>query len=110
MPAKDSSAATLHGPICLQLLIVENSLEALQKLPALATDDVGHLEGRPRHGRACLLVTDNLHRPRNYSPATTVATAAPAASFSPRMRKLGKTTADLPLRLRSGFRKTASLG
>src|ERR1700730_4601313 len=51
MPAKGSSAATLHGPICLQLLIVENSLEAFQKLLALATDDVGHLEGRPRHER-----------------------------------------------------------
>jgi hypothetical protein len=51
MPAKGSSAATLHGPVCLELLIVENSLEALEKLPALATDDVGHFEGRPRHER-----------------------------------------------------------
>jgi hypothetical protein len=51
MPAKGSSAATLHGPVCLKLLIVENSLEALQKLLALATDDVGHFEGRPRHER-----------------------------------------------------------
>jgi hypothetical protein len=51
MPAKGSSAATLHGPVCLQLLIVENSLEALEKLLALATDDIGHLEGRPRHER-----------------------------------------------------------
>jgi hypothetical protein len=47
MPAKGSSAAALHGPICLQLLIVENGLEALQKLLAFATskgrvgDDTG---------------------------------------------------------------------
>jgi hypothetical protein len=33
-------------------LIVENSLEALEKLPALATDDVGHFDGRPHHGRS----------------------------------------------------------
>jgi hypothetical protein len=51
MPAKGSTAATLHGPVCLQLLIAENSLEALKKLPALATDDVGHFDGRPRHER-----------------------------------------------------------
>ena len=51
MSAKGSSAATLHGPVCLQLLIAENGLEALQKLPALATDDVGHFDGRPRHER-----------------------------------------------------------
>ncbi len=42
MPAKGNSTATLHGSVGLQLLIVENSLEALQKLLALATDDVSH--------------------------------------------------------------------
>ena len=31
MSAKGSSAATLHGPICLQLLIAENGLEALRE-------------------------------------------------------------------------------
>jgi len=51
MPAKGSSAATLHGSISLQLLIAENGLEALEKLLALATDDVGHFDGRPRHER-----------------------------------------------------------
>jgi hypothetical protein len=51
MPAKGSSAAPLHGPVCLQLLIAENSLETFQKLLALATDDVGHFDGRPRHER-----------------------------------------------------------
>src|SRR6185503_19475192 len=51
MPAKGSSTAALDGPVCLQLLIVHNSLEALEKLPAPATDDVGHLDGRPRHKR-----------------------------------------------------------
>ena len=51
MPAKGSSPAALHGSECLQLLVVENGLEALQKLPALATDDVGHLEGRAGHER-----------------------------------------------------------
>jgi len=86
MPAKGSSAAALHSPTCLQLLVVENSLEALEKLPALAAEDVGHLEDRPRHERPCLLVTANLHRRLNYSPATAVATAAPAASFLPSIR------------------------
>jgi hypothetical protein len=51
MPAKGDSAATFDGPVCLQLLIVQNGLEALKKLPALATDDVGHFDGRPRHER-----------------------------------------------------------
>ena len=51
MPAKGGSPAALHGPVCLQLLIAENGLEALQKLSALATDDVGHFDGRPRHER-----------------------------------------------------------
>ena len=51
MPAEGSSAAALHGPISLQLLIAESGLEALEKLPALATDDVGHFDGRPRHER-----------------------------------------------------------
>src|ERR1035437_6093721 len=62
MSAESCSAATLDRPVCLQLLIAENGLEAFQKLPALATDDVGHFEGRPRHGRRCLPVTTNLHR------------------------------------------------
>ena len=35
MPAKGSSAAALHGPKCLQLLIAESGLEVLQKLVAL---------------------------------------------------------------------------
>src|SRR5208283_663378 len=86
--AKSSSAAALHSPACLQLLIAENGLEALDKLPALAAEDIGNFKGRPRHRRACLLVTDNLHRPPNYSPATAAATAAPAASFSPATRTL----------------------
>jgi hypothetical protein len=51
MPAKGGSSATFHGPISLKLLIAENSLEAFQKLLALATDDVGHFDGRPRHER-----------------------------------------------------------
>ena len=51
MPAKGGSVATLHGPVCLQLLIAEEGLEVLEKLPALATDDVGHFDGRPRHER-----------------------------------------------------------
>ena len=51
MPAKGGSAATLHGPVCLQLLIAENRLEALEELPALAADDVGHFDGRPGHER-----------------------------------------------------------
>jgi hypothetical protein len=51
MPAKGSSTATLHGPVCLQLLIAENGLEAFEKLAALTTDDVGHFDGRLRHER-----------------------------------------------------------
>jgi hypothetical protein len=54
MSAKSSGAATFDRSVRLQLLIAENGLEALEKLPALATDDVGHFEGRPRHGRRCL--------------------------------------------------------
>jgi len=42
----------LHGPICLQLLIADNRLEALEKLLALATDDIGHFDGRAGHGRS----------------------------------------------------------
>jgi len=51
MSAQSSGAAALDRPVCLQLLIAENGLEALEKLPSLATDDVGQFECRPRHGR-----------------------------------------------------------
>src|SRR5664279_2512328 len=69
--AEGRSAAALHSPICLQLLIAENGLEALQKLPALATDDVSHFEGWPVHRRGIPPDADTLHRPQSYSTAYT---------------------------------------
>jgi hypothetical protein len=50
VPAKGRGTAALHSPTSLQLLIAENGLEALEKLAALAAEDVGHFEGRPRLG------------------------------------------------------------
>jgi hypothetical protein len=49
--AQSGSAAPLHGSARLELLIAENGLEALEKLPALASDDIGHLDGRSHHER-----------------------------------------------------------
>ena len=46
MPAKGSSAATFDGPISLQPLIAENGLKRWRNCSALATDDVGHFDGR----------------------------------------------------------------
>jgi hypothetical protein len=48
--AQSCGTAALHGPIYLQLLIADSGLEAFQKLPSLRTDDVGHFDGRSRHG------------------------------------------------------------
>lgn len=49
MPAQSRGTATQHSPKCLQLLKAEDGLEALQKVSALGTDDVGHLDGRLAH-------------------------------------------------------------
>ena len=50
MSAQSSGTAALHSPIGLQLLIAEDC-ELFEILAALATDDIGHFDGRPRHGR-----------------------------------------------------------
>src|ERR1017187_7606616 len=39
-------------PICLQLLIADTGLVVFEILPPLCADDVGHFDGRPRHGRS----------------------------------------------------------
>ena len=51
MSAQSSSTAALHSPVCLQLLIADAGLVVFEILPALGADDVGHFDGRPRHGR-----------------------------------------------------------
>jgi hypothetical protein len=54
--------AALDSPKCLEELIAEAGLVAFKKLSASGTNDVGHFEGRPAHGRGCLPVTNTLHR------------------------------------------------
>ena len=51
MAAESRGTATQHSPICLQLLIAETGPVAFQELPTLCADDVGHFNGRLRHGR-----------------------------------------------------------
>ena len=51
MSAESRGAAAIHGAVCLQLLIADTGLVVFEILPALRADDVGHFDGRPRHGR-----------------------------------------------------------
>ena len=88
MSAQGSGTATQHSPICLQLLIAENGLEAFQKLPAAGAEDVGHFNGRSGHGCRHRHNTNTLHQPITCAKAKTAATAAPAASFLPPIRQL----------------------
>ena len=79
VPAESSRPATLHCPVCLQMLITEAGPIAFQKLSALAMSDVRNFQQWPI--AADHASNKTLHQPQNYSTAYTAATAAPAASF-----------------------------
>jgi len=49
--AEGGGTAAHYSSICLQLLVAQTGLVAFQKLPSLRACDIGHFDGRPRHGR-----------------------------------------------------------